>query len=216
MVGEKLSLPWTCLVQKYADCHLRGRTLNAYNSAFGAGGSSGGDGVLCALRGEPAAPITTDIGGSIRAPGAFNGLYAMRPTAARIPRHGLLAVAPGNTSIVVSAGPNCHSMEDLKLLTKQILLHPSLPYEPTTMPGSWTESSVPPRKLRIGIIATDGIVDPHPPVQRAIRETRAQLNAAGHEIFDFELPFDLWDAALTTWVEFYDISMDCEYRTDFL
>ena len=28
------------------------------------GGSSGGDGALCALRGEPAAPITTDIGGS--------------------------------------------------------------------------------------------------------------------------------------------------------
>lgn len=54
--------------------NLWGRTLNPYNSAFGSGGSSGGDGALCAMRGEPAAPITTDIGGSIRAPGAFNGL----------------------------------------------------------------------------------------------------------------------------------------------
>ena len=41
--------------------HLWGRTLNPYNPAFGSGGSSGGDGVLCALHGEPAAPITTDI-----------------------------------------------------------------------------------------------------------------------------------------------------------
>lgn len=68
--------------------NLWGRTLNPFNKNFGAGGSSGGDAALCAMRGEPAAPITTDIGGSIRAPGAFNGLYAMRPTADRVPKNG--------------------------------------------------------------------------------------------------------------------------------
>ncbi|KAK3704177.1 hypothetical protein LTR37_014017 [Vermiconidia calcicola] len=183
--------------------NLYGRTLNPYNPAFGAGGSSGGDGALCALRGEPAAPITTDIGGSIRAPGAFNGLYAMRPTAERVPRHGMVTPAPGNTSIKVSAGPNCHSMEDLKLFTKLILTHPTLPYEPTTVPGSWNEPATAPEKLRIGLMSTDGVVDPHPPIQRALREMAAKLKEAGHDVFEFALPFDMWEAAVTTWALYF-------------
>ena len=183
--------------------NLWGRTLNPFNPAFGSGGSSGGDGSLCSLHGEPAAPITTDIGGSIRAPGAFNGLYAMRPTADRVPRNGLIAVAPGNTSIKVAVGPCCHSMEDLKLLTKLILTHPTLPYEPTTMPGFWDETPSPSGKLRIGLLSTDGIVDPHPPIQRALRETASKLEAAGHEVVDFVVPFDLWEAALTTWALYF-------------
>ena len=183
--------------------NLWGRTLNAHNAAFGSGGSSGGDGTLCALRGEPAAPLTTDIGGSIRAPGAFNGLYAMRPTAERVPRHGLVTVSPGNTSIKVSAGPNCHSMEDLKLFTRLILTHPTLPYEPTTIPGFWHETPSTTHKLRIAIMSTDGVVDPHPPVQRALQETKSELQAAGHEVFEFVSPFDLWEAALTTWALYF-------------
>jgi amidase len=183
--------------------NLWGRTLNPYNPAFGSGGSSGGDGVLCALRGEPAAPITTDIGGSIRAPGAFNGLYAMRPTADRVPRNGLIAVAPGNNSIKVSAGPNCHSMEDLRLFTELILTHPTLPYEPTTIPGFWIDTPPPSGKLRIGLLSTDGVVDVHPPIRRAMAETAAKLQAAGYEITRFVPPFDLWEAALTTWALYF-------------
>ena len=183
--------------------NLWGRTLNPYNPAFGSGGSSGGDGVLCALHGEPAAPITTDIGGSIRAPGAFNGLYAMRPTAERVPRQNMIAVAPGNVSIKVSAGPNCHSMEDLRLFTELILTHPTLPYEPTTMPGFWIETPPPSHKLRIGLLSTDGVVDPHPPIRRAMAETVSKLQAAGHEVVEFVPPFDLWEAALTTWALYF-------------
>ena len=198
----RTTMPQTGMALETVSC-LWGRTLNPYNPAFGAGGSSGGDGVLCALRGEPAAPITTDIGGSIRAPGAFNGLYAIRPTAERIPRQGLITPAPGNTSIKVSAGPNCHSLEDLKLFTKLILTHPTLPHETTTMPGFWNEVTAPSSKLRIGLLSTDGIVDPHPPVRRAMAETVAKLKAAGHEVIDFKLPFDAWQAALTTWALYF-------------
>ncbi|KAK5175130.1 uncharacterized protein LTR77_000267 [Saxophila tyrrhenica] len=183
--------------------NLWGRTLNAHNAAFGSGGSSGGDGVLCALKGEPAAPITTDIGGSIRAPAAFNGLYGMRPTAERVPRHNMIAVAPGNISIKVSAGPNCHNMADLKTLTRVLLEHKSLPYEPTTVPGSWSDEPAVSRPLQIGVIFTDGIVEPHPPVKRALRETVSKLKAAGHQVFDFPVPFDLWQAALTTWALYF-------------
>ena len=181
--------------------NLWGRTLNPFNPAFGAGGSSGGDAALCALRGEPAAPITTDIGGSIRAPGAFNGLYAMRPTADRVPKHGMITAAPGNLSIKVSAGPCVHSMQDLKLFTKLILTHPTLPYEPTTILPYWNEPPppAPTRHLRIALISTDDVVTPHPPIQRALRETSAKLQAAGHTVFEFRKPFSFWSAASLTW-----------------
>lgn len=91
------------------------------------------------------------------------------------------STAPGQISIKTSCGPCAHSMSDLKLLTKTILLHSTFPYEPTCIPASW--SDVPPRgdKLKIGILSTDGVVTPHPPIQRALQETAAKLRSAGHE-----------------------------------
>ena len=182
--------------------NLWGRTMNPYNAAFGAGGSSGGCAALTAMRGEPAAPITTDIGGSIRAPGAFNGLYAMRPTAERVPKAGMMSAAKGNVSIKVSAGPCCFSMVDLKLFVRLILTHPTIPHEPTCSIPFWSEVSAP-AKLRIGVMMTDGVVDPHPPIQRAIQESVAKLKAAGHEVVEFRPPFDMWLAALTTWALYF-------------
>ena len=56
--------------------NLWGRTLNPFNTAFGAGGSFGGEGALIAMHGSPISP-SSDIGGSIRAPASFNGLFAV-------------------------------------------------------------------------------------------------------------------------------------------
>lgn len=42
------------------------------------------------------------------------------------------------------------------------------------------------RRLRIGLIVDDGIVEPHPPVQRAVREAAALLRKAGHEIVPWD------------------------------
>lgn len=161
--------------------NLWGRTLNPYNSKFGSGGSSGGDGALVAMRGVPCAPLASDIGGSIRAPAAFNGLYGMRPSADRVPKIGVQSTAPGQVSIKVSVGPNCHSMADLQMLVKLVLTHPTLPYEPTCIPGSWIEIPQTEKKMKVGVMSTDGVVDPHPPILRAMKETSEKLRAAGHE-----------------------------------
>lgn len=40
------------------------------------------------MKGSPAG-FGTDIGGSIRIPAAFNGLYGLRPSAGRMPYEGL-------------------------------------------------------------------------------------------------------------------------------
>lgn len=160
--------------------NLFGRTLNPRNTEFGCGGSSGGDGALIAMKGAPVCP-SSDIGGSIRAPAAFNGLYGIRPTADRVPRTGMTTPAPGQLSIKVSCGPNSRSMSDLKMLTKLILSHETIPFEPTCVSIPWREVPKSNEKLSFGILMTDGVVDPHPPIKRALLETSAKLRAAGHE-----------------------------------
>jgi amidase len=168
--------------------NLFGRTLNPRNPDFGAGGSSGGDGALLAMHGGPVSP-STDIGGSIRAPAAFNGLYGIRPTADRVPKYGITTPAPGNTSIKVSCGPNCHSLADLKMFTKVILTHETVEYEPTASLTPWRgELNMEGKRLSIGLMLTDNVVDPHPPIQRALVETAKKLRQAGHEGMRFMRP----------------------------
>src|SRR4051794_38314831 len=67
--------------------HLYGRTNNAYNPKRTAGGSSGGEG---AAVGAGFAPIGlgTDIGGSIRVPAFFNGVFGHKPSPGIVPCSG--------------------------------------------------------------------------------------------------------------------------------
>ena len=162
--------------------NLFGRTLNPRNTEFGSGGSSGGDAALLAMHGGSVTP-SSDIGGSIRAPAAFNGLYGIRPTADRVPKNCMVTAAPGNLSIKVSCGPNCHSISDLKMMTKIILNHETIPFEPTAVFAPWRGDFEirKGKKLAIGMLLTDGVVDPHPPIRRALLETGEKLRNAGHE-----------------------------------
>jgi amidase len=160
--------------------NLWGRTLNPYNTALSAGGSSGGDAVLVALKGTPVTP-STDLGGSIRVPAAFNGLYAIRPTSDRIPKGGMENINNGQLSIKLSCGPICHSMEDLEAFTKVINSHPSNQHDPTSVPMPWRSSKLSEDKLTIGLMKWDKVVMPHPPVLRALEHTKRALENAGHK-----------------------------------
>ncbi|OAL35291.1 NAD(P) transhydrogenase, mitochondrial [Fonsecaea nubica] len=186
---------------------LFGRTLSPFNIEFGAGGSSGGDGVLVAMHGAPCAPISTDVGGSIRLPAAFNGLYGMRPTAERCPGMGMASTRMGMISIKSTCGPCAQSMSDLKLATKLVLTHPTVPNEPTCIPGYWHEGAQK-SKLKVGIFMTDQVVEPHSPISRALNETARKLRAAGHEVVEFQPPIDSWEAAKTTLGLFFQIGVE--------
>ncbi|OGE50190.1 hypothetical protein PENARI_c018G01873 [Penicillium arizonense] len=173
--------------------NLWGRTVSPFNRDLGAGGSSGGDATLVALRGSPIVP-STDMGGSIRVPAAFNGLYGIRPTSDRIPKGGMQNTNTGNLTIKLSCGPVCHSLDDLEFLTRIINAHPNNKYDVTSAPVPWRNLDSLDRKLTIGILKWDGAVMPHPPVLRALEHSKMTLEKAGHEVLTFELPFDAWDA----------------------
>ncbi|KAL4791068.1 amidase [Aspergillus venezuelensis] len=189
--------------------NLFGRTLNPRGLDFGAGGSSGGDGVLVALRGSPVTP-STDIGGSIRAPAAFNGLYGIRPTADRVPKRGMKSVESGQLNIRVSCGPVADSLADVKLLTRVLIDWPQTRYDPTCIPVPWREVSIADKKLSFGLWEFDGVVMPHPPIRRALRETAQRLRAAGHEVIEFKMPFDCWEASRVYMDTYYQYGkQDC-------
>ncbi|KAL4876348.1 amidase signature domain-containing protein [Aspergillus karnatakaensis] len=174
--------------------NLYGRTLNPRDTNFGAGGSSGGDGALVALKGCAMTP-STDIGGSIRAPAAFNGLYGIRPTADRIPKRGMKSVESGQLNIRVSCGPVAHSLADLKLMTKVLTTSSERRYDPSCVPVPWREVDKKGEKLVFGLWQWDRAVMPHPPILRALKETAEKLRAAGHEVIPFNIPFDCWRAS---------------------
>jgi amidase len=113
--------------------NLWGRTLNPYNKLLGARGSSGGDAALVAMRGCPIAP-STDAGGSIRAPAAFNGLYGIRPTAVRIPKNLWEGTMSGQVAIRDSAGPVCHSMDDIRIFTQLLTTNEKSRYDTNAVP----------------------------------------------------------------------------------
>ena len=69
----------TAMMMMETISNVWGETNGAYHSGTSSGGSSGGEGVLLAMRGSPLG-VGTDIGGSIRIPSAFNGLYGLKPT----------------------------------------------------------------------------------------------------------------------------------------
>lgn len=82
----KTSVPHSLMVGETIN-NIIGYTTNPKNRSLSAGGSSGGEGALISLKGSPVG-FGTDIGGSIRIPAAFCGLYGLRPSAGRLPYEG--------------------------------------------------------------------------------------------------------------------------------
>src|SRR3954447_376220 len=100
---------------------LYGRTDNAYNPKRTAGGSSGGEG---AAVGAGFAPIGlgTDLGGSIRLPAFFNGVFGHKPSPGIVPTSGHFPSASGEgvTAEMVAAGPLARRAEDLMPFLKAV------------------------------------------------------------------------------------------------
>ena len=99
--------------QSYNDVY--GTTNNPWDVTRGAGGSSGGSAAALAA-GMTALEYGSDIGGSIRNPAAYNGVYGHKPTYGIVPKRGQtlseLLVGEGPISVV---GPLARSAEDLAL-----------------------------------------------------------------------------------------------------
>ncbi|KAJ5544387.1 Amidase [Penicillium frequentans] len=177
--------------------HLFGRTLNPLNRQWTAGGSTGGEGVLVAMRGTMVG-FGTDIGGSIRVPAMCQGIYGFKPSNGRVPYGGQQSgqlSGKGRMALQAVAGPLARSVADLGAVMAEILPRAEL-FDEDCIPGYWPTPapSVPvmlalPRNFTIGILKTDGLVTPLPPVARVIDEVAQLLRQTpGVEVVDITTP----------------------------
>ena len=92
-----------------------GRTNNPYNLERIVGGSSGGEG---AIIGSGASPfgLGADIGGSIRMPAFFNGVFGHKPSGGLVPGSGQYPMAQNQALRYLTTGPICRKAQDLKPL----------------------------------------------------------------------------------------------------
>ncbi len=93
-----------------------GRTNNPWDVGRTPGGSSGGSAAAIAA-GLSALEVGSDIGGSIRVPAVFCGVYGHRPSETLLPRSGQFPMPPLPNSAVVMGvqGPLARRAEDLEL-----------------------------------------------------------------------------------------------------
>ncbi|XP_004598337.2 fatty-acid amide hydrolase 2 [Ochotona princeps] len=92
--------------------NIYGRSNNPYDLRRIVGGSSGGEGctlaAACSVIG-----VGSDIGGSIRMPAFFNGVFGHKPSPGVVPNKGQFPVAGGAQEKFQCTGPMCRYAEDL-------------------------------------------------------------------------------------------------------
>jgi fatty acid amide hydrolase 2 len=89
-----------------------GRTNNPYDLRRTPGGSSGGEGAIVGAGGAPVG-LGSDIGGSIRMPAFFCGVFGHKPSGGLVPNTGQFPLPAGATLRYVTAGPLARRAEDL-------------------------------------------------------------------------------------------------------
>src|SRR5262245_9449061 len=142
-------------------------TRNPWNPAWNPGGSSAGAGAAAAAGYGPL-HLGTDIGGSVRLPATWNGIFTLKPSLGRVP------VDPPYFGRVV--GPMTRTVADSALLMAELSRpdardHMSLP--PATI--DWSAGPLEPKGLRIGLHLDAGSGLPVDAEVKAAVEAAARL-----------------------------------------
>ena len=86
VIIAKTNVPQTMLSFECSN-PLFGRTSNPYSDKHTSGGSSGGEAALLAMSGS-ALGVGSDIGGSLRIPASYCGIYSLKPGPGRLSKAG--------------------------------------------------------------------------------------------------------------------------------
>lgn len=192
----KTNVPQTLMALDSVN-NLFGRTMNPINRRVTAGGSSGGEGALVAMRGSLLG-IGTDTGGSIRVPAMCNGLYGLKPSVGRVPFVGQASMQlPGTSKLTLaaSAGPIAGSLRDCELLMRVVSGARPWERDPEIVMGRWQDMDDLDMHVRegrrtpvIGVIRRDGLIEPLPPVLKVLEEVVGKLRDSGVDVVELDVP----------------------------
>jgi len=160
---------------------IYGTTNNPWDVKRTPGGSSGGSAAALAA-GLGYLSVGSDIGGSIRVPCHFCGLYGHKPTLDLVSQRGHtpggVATPPGFSSLLSVAGPMARSANDLLAALKVL-----------GGPEGWDAKAwkweLPPARgrrlneFRVGHVLDDPMAPPSPDMRAVLEKTIEALNRAG-------------------------------------
>ncbi|KAG8988140.1 hypothetical protein FRB94_001820 [Tulasnella sp. JGI-2019a] len=160
----KTNIPQTLLAFECAN-PVFGRTTNPYSAEYICGGSSGGEAALLACDGSPLG-FGSDIGGSLRIPTAFCGIYSLKPRHSRFSGTGDRDTMPGFEGLRTCKGPMGRSVNDVELACRLFFgkssrldeWMPPVPYRDVKLP----------KRLKFGYYKSDALIRASPPSQRAV------------------------------------------------
>ncbi|KAE8339324.1 hypothetical protein BDV24DRAFT_165496 [Aspergillus arachidicola] len=189
IILAKTNLPQSIMWAE-TDNPLWGLTVNPRDPRLTPGGSTGGEAALLALHGTLLG-FGTDIGGSTRIPQSIMGLYGFKPTSSRLPYLGVPVSTEGQEHVPSSIGPMARDLASIVYVSRSIADAKPWELDPKCTPLPWSEDTfqeIQNRPIVVGLILDDGVVRIHPPIERALRELSAKIQAKGHEVV-------IWDAS---------------------
>lgn len=166
---------------------LYGRTRNPWNIARSPGGSSGGSAAAIAAA-FSALELGSDVGGSIRIPAHFCGVYGHKPTYGIVPVSGH-AMDPGEPPADINVvGPLARTAEDLERALRIIAGPESAEARAWSLrlPDPWRQRLA---DFRVAVITGDAEFPVDTAVQAAARSVAGTLRRSGaHVTLDPALP----------------------------
>ena len=176
-----------------------GRTNNPYDASRIVGGSSGGEGAIIGAGGSPFG-LGSDVGGSIRMPAFFNGVFGHKPTGGLVPGSGQYPRAKGAAARIVATGPLARRAEDLWPLTK-ILAGPDGLDEGALEMALGDPAGVRIDRLTVVDVEDNGVNAVHPELRRAQQRVVDVLASAGARVRRTRFgalrrSFEIWSATL--------------------
>ncbi|CUA74559.1 hypothetical protein RSOLAG22IIIB_11291 [Rhizoctonia solani] len=166
---------------------LWGKTTNPYNGNHTAGGSSGGEAAVLRFSGS-ALGMGSDVGGSLRIPTSYCGIYSLKPTDMRFSGRGAVGCVPGFTGITTVYGPMARSVDDVKYACEVFFGRPATVPAATLPPVGYRHDLDFSKPLKIGYFKSDRLVRASPACQRAVLESVEALKEKGYEMQEIDPP----------------------------
>lgn len=187
-----------------SDNKVYGRTNNPYDPTRIVGGSSGGEGAVVGAGASPFG-LGADVGGSIRMPAFFNGVFGHKPSSLLVPNSGQHPPTGGPQNLLLCTGPITRRAEDLFPLLSAL----AGPEDE----DCWCEAmelkdpaTVDLSALRVLDVADNGVVKVSDELQASQRRVARHLESLGAKveqvrIEELESSLQIWSSMMDTAAE---------------
>lgn len=180
---------------------IYGRTNNAHSVDHISGGSTGGEGAIIGAGGSPLG-LGADIGGSIRNPCFFNGIFGHKPSGGLLPSRGHWPEAGPRRGRYCVTGPMGRSTRDLVALM-EVLSPADDPHRDAGRPRFSPISELRPSDVTIYWFDDNGIASPSEELRENLERTVLRLEGLGFRTQRYRprrMPraAEIWGAVIST------------------